>query len=75
MPSSFKMAAAEKVLRINQLDALELDSELIAAVQDKFFNIFGFLPSTTLIEHYTDRETEIRIKGTIDISTQLPPLS
>ena len=32
------------------LDALELDSELIASVQDKFFNIFGFLPSTTLIE-------------------------
>ena len=50
MPSSFKMAAAEKVLRISQLDALELDSELIAAVQDKFFNIFGFLPSTALIE-------------------------
>ena len=50
MSSSFKMAAAEKVLRISQLDALELDSELIAAVQDKFFNIFGFLPSTALIE-------------------------
>ena len=44
------MALAEKVLRISQLDALELDSELLGAMQDQFFHIFGFLPSSVFIE-------------------------
>uniref|UniRef100_A0A1X7V1V3 RING-type E3 ubiquitin transferase (cysteine targeting) n=1 Tax=Amphimedon queenslandica TaxID=400682 RepID=A0A1X7V1V3_AMPQE len=44
------MASAEKVIRISQLDALELDNELFGTMQDRFFHIFGFLPSSALIE-------------------------
>lgn len=43
--------ASEKVLRISQLDALELDGDLTNVIQEKFFAIFEFLPSVSLLEN------------------------
>lgn len=44
------MAALEKVLRISQLDSLEMDNELISAMQENMQSIFRQLPNPSLFE-------------------------
>ncbi len=40
-----KMAAAEKVLRVSQLDVVEFDEELLLGFESRFVSIFQHLPS------------------------------
>lgn len=37
----------EKVLRVSQVDVLEFDDELLNVLQDRFMNIFRYIPSFT----------------------------
>lgn len=45
-----EVASLEKVLRVSQLDASELDEELSELLQDQFLNIFNIFPSIRLLQ-------------------------
>lgn len=53
-------SSAEKVLRVSQLDAAELDEELTGLLEGQFLNIFKFLPSVHLLRFQPELKALVR---------------